>query len=339
LPQELISAVIPARNEEASVARAVESVATQAEVGEVIVVDDQSSDGTRGVLAGLERRIAELHVLETGELPAGWVGKNYAAWLGAGAATGDWLLFTDADTQHLPGSAARALADAAKHEAAIVSYSPEQELESFWERALIPVVYWRLSRKYPFEDVSDPSSPQAAANGQYLLIQRSAYAGIGGHAAVAGEILEDVALARRAKQAGCRIYFASGAGIVRTRMYRSFGAMWEGWTKNLYALMEWPGVALGNLVVWCGIVAALMIVGRRYFSELAWIVLAAPVAFVTVWAVQYAMYLRRNRYPVSYIRYFVPGVSLYAAARVASWWKTTRGTVEWKGRAYPAGTS
>jgi glycosyltransferase involved in cell wall biosynthesis len=338
LPQELISAVIPARNEEESVARAVESVAAQPEVGEVIVVDDQSSDATREVLAGLERRIKKLHVLETGELPAGWVGKNYAAWLGAGAATGDWLLFTDADTQHLPGSAALALADAEKHDAAIVSYSPEQELGGFWERALIPVVYWRLSKKYSFKDVSDPNSAQAAANGQYFLIQRSAYAAIGGHAAVAGEILEDVALARRAKQAGFRIYFESGAGTVRTRMYRSCGAMWEGWTKNLHSLMGWPGAAVGSFLVWCGIVAALIIIGRRYFAESAWIALAAPVGIVAVWGAQYAMYLRRNRYPISHIRYFVPGVCLYAAARVASWWKTTHGTVEWKGRAYPAGT-
>jgi GT2 family glycosyltransferase len=338
LPKELISAVIPARNEEASVARAVESVAAQPEVGEVIVVDDQSSDRTREVLAGLERRIAKLKVLETGELPAGWVGKNYAAWLGAGEATGDWLLFTDADTQHLPGSAARALADAASHDAAIVSYSPEQELESFWERALIPVVYWRLSKKYSFEEVSDPNSTEAAANGQYFLMERRAHTTIGGHAAVAREILEDVALARRAKQAGYRIYFASGAGIVRTRMYRSFGAMWEGWTKNLQLLMGWPGEALANFVVWCGILAALILIGRRYFVESAWIALFAPAGFVTLWAAQYSIYLRQNRYPPAYIRYFVPGVCLYAAARAASWWKTTRGTVEWKGRAYPAGT-
>ena len=334
----MISAVIPARNEEASVARAVESIAAQPEVGEVIVVDDQSSDGTREVLERLSKTVRKLQVLETGELPAGWVGKNYAAWTGAGAATGEWLLFTDADTQHLAESAARALADAASHDAAIVSYSPEQELESFWERALIPVVYWRLAKKFSFEDVNDPDSSQAAANGQYFLIDCAAYAAIGGHAAVAGEILEDVALARRAKQAGYKIYFASGAGIVRTRMYRSFGAMWEGWTKNLQLLMGWPGEALANLLVWCGIVAVLILIGGRYFGESAWIAVFAPVGFVTLWVGQYSLYLRRNRYPLSYIRYFVPGVCLYTAARSASWWKTTRGTVEWKGRAYPAGT-
>lgn len=336
----MISAVIPARNEEASVARAVESLAAQPEVGEVIVVDDQSSDGTREVLARLGQRIRKLHVLETGELPAGWVGKNSAAWLGAGAATGDWLLFTDADTEHLPGSAARALEDAAKHEAAIVSYSPEQELESFWERALIPVVYWRLSKKYSFEDVNDPGSPQAAANGQYLLIRRSAYAAIGGHAAVAGEILEDVALARRAKQAGYRICFASGAGIVRTRMYRSFGAMWEGWTKNLHRLMYGAGpAALGDLILWVGLGGAAGIIGARYIHSYGGLAIVVALGFLAGAGGEYAMYLRQNRYPVSYIRYFVPGVCLYVAARAASWWKTTRGAVEWKGRVYPARTS
>ena len=82
-----------------------------------------------------------------------------------------------------------------------------------------------------------PRLPDAAANGQFLLIHREAYTSIGGHAAVADQVLEDVALARRVKQAGLGLHFASGRGIVRTRMYRSFGAMWEGWTKNLYPLV------------------------------------------------------------------------------------------------------
>ncbi len=121
-------------------------------------------------------------------------------------------MFTDADTFHLPGSAARALRDAARHGADVVSYSPEQETPTFWERALVPFVYWRLSQRYPFDRVNDARSPDAAANGQYILMRREAYEAIGGHAAVAGEILEDVALARRVKESGYRIFFRSGAG-------------------------------------------------------------------------------------------------------------------------------
>src|ERR1700689_1051825 len=126
----MVSAIIPARNEEASIARAVESVATQAEVGEIIVVDDQSTDRTGAILVGLAARIPKLKILNTGDvLPPGWAGKNYAVSIGAAAARGDWLLFTDADTYHLHGSTRRALADAAKHDAALGSYSPEQEAD------------------------------------------------------------------------------------------------------------------------------------------------------------------------------------------------------------------
>src|SRR5271163_5374965 len=110
----VVSAIIPARNEEASIARAVESVAAQAEIAEVIVVNDQSSDRTGEILDELRARIPKLRVLAAGALPAGWTGKNYAASIGAAPAHGDWLLFTDADTYHLPGSMRRALSDAAE---------------------------------------------------------------------------------------------------------------------------------------------------------------------------------------------------------------------------------
>jgi len=95
----------------------------------------------------------------------------------------------------------------------------------------------RLARRFSYENVNDPSSTAAAANGQFLMMRRDLYDAIGGHSAVAGEVLEDVALAMRVKAAGHRISFGSGKGIVHVRMYRSFQAMWQGWKKNLYRLM------------------------------------------------------------------------------------------------------
>src|SRR5580693_8654835 len=233
----MVSAIIPARNEEDSIARAVESVATQPEIMEIIVVDDQSTDRTAAILAELAERIPKLKILHTRALPPGWVGKNYAVTRAADVAQGDWLLFTDADTCHMPGSARRALADAVDHNAVLVSYSPEQELGSFWERALVPFVYCRLCAKFTFARVNNPTLPDAAANGQFLMVLHDVYQKVGGHAAIADEILEDVALARSVKQAGYQIYFTAPIGTVRTRMYRSFSALWEGWTKNLYPLM------------------------------------------------------------------------------------------------------
>jgi glycosyltransferase involved in cell wall biosynthesis len=337
----LVSAIIPARNEEASIARAVESVAAQPEIGEVIVVNDQSTDRTGEILAQLAARIPKLRVFSTHDLPQGWVGKNYAASLGAAAATGDWLLFTDADTFHLPGSARRALADAVDHDAVLVSYSPEQELGTFWERALVPFVYCRLAARFSFARVNDPRRPDAAANGQFLMVLRDAYESVGGHAAVAGEIVEDVALARLVKREGYRIYFTAPIGVVRTRMYGSFAPMWQGWTKNLYPLMGGrPRSALLELEAFpLSETLALVLVWAILFRTehvSAWLLPAMFLGALAGAHLRYAVALYRNLFPVSLVQYYIPGACLYAAALVASWWKNTRGAVVWKGREYPA---
>jgi glycosyltransferase involved in cell wall biosynthesis len=265
-------------------------------------------------------------------VPSGWVGKNYAVSLGAAWATGDWLLFTDADGVHLPGSTARALADAAATGAGLVSYSPEQEMHTWWEHALIPFIYTRLSQKFPFDDVNNPASPAAAANGQYLLIRREDYARIGGHTAVAGEVLEDVALARLAKQAGVRLHFASGLGIIRVRMYRTFRSMWEGWAKNLFPLMGGESRSIGRelrgVVPWIPLLLLLLTP-----LHLIWGVLG--VALLAGRHAAYAATLRRNRFPAALALYYIPAVALYAAVLLSSEWRYAHGSVSWKGREYP----
>jgi glycosyltransferase involved in cell wall biosynthesis len=342
----MVSAIIPARNEEESIARAVESVAAQAEIGEVIVVDDQSTDRTGAILAELALRIPKLKILNTGDvLPPGWAGKNYAVSIGAAEATGDWLLFTDADTYHLSGSTQHALCDAVVRDAVLVSYSPEQEMDSFWERALIPFVYCRLANKFSFARVNDPARPDAAANGQFLLLLRDVYEKLGGHTAIAGQILEDVALARRVKGAGYGIYFAAPIGTVQTRMYRSFGAMWQGWTKNLYPLMGGRPMAalleISEVLPWAEmmVLAPIWIYSMLKHVPPTWVMGTFVLATLLGRVFHYGIDLSRNRYPVSYIKYYVPAVCLYCAALIASWWKNTHGAVHWKGRAYPAKTA
>jgi hypothetical protein len=336
----LISAIIPARNEEASIARVVESVAAQGEVGEVIVVDDESTDRTLEILRDLAMRNPKLRIIEAGELPRGWVGKNHAVTLGAAAAKGDWLLFTDADTFHLPGSAARALKDAAKYGADLVSYSPEQEFGSWWDRALIIFVFCRLGAKFPYDRVNDPKLPDAAANGQYVFVSRACYDAVGGHAALAGEVLEDVAFARRVKSSGHRIYLTTSKGVVRTRMYRSFGAMWEGWTKNLYALVGGtPAAASRELAVvlpWPAIICLLLYPPAASRSLTA-LDLAAAAGLLALWHGLYAVALSRSLLPASNIKYYIPGSVLYSAALVTSWRKSAQGKVGWKGRTYRVG--
>lgn len=306
----------------------------------MIVVDDESTDRTAAILAELASRTPKLKVMQGGGLPAGWVGKNHAVAMGAEAARGEWLLFTDADTYHLPGAMTRALADAAEHRAAMVSYSPEQEMGTWWERALIPYVYCRLASKFSYARVNDPALSEAAANGQFILVQRDVYEKAGGHAAVAGAVLEDVALARLIKGAGNGIYFSAPRGIVRTRMYRTFGAMWDGWTKNLYLLVggDLKSVArefLTSISLLGGVIAILLVIRGGASWDVRFLLYYTAVMIVALHGF-YGIGLHRNLYPASYIKYLVPGVCLYYAILIASWWKNTRGAVEWKGRKYSA---
>ncbi len=224
---------MPARNEEDCLGAGLESLLAQAGVElEVIVVDDGSTDRTRAIAESF----SGVRVISPGALAEGCSGKCNAVQAGANIARGDWFLFTDADTVHLPGSLARALAEAREHHADLLSYSPCQEVHGVIQRALMTIIFAELATTYRPQDVSDPNSPAAAANGQYLLITREAYRAVGGHAAIARTLLEDVALAAAVKRSGRRLFFRYGGDMVRTRMYRSIGALWEGWTKNLALL-------------------------------------------------------------------------------------------------------
>lgn len=329
VPPPSITAIVPARNEEAVIGGCVASLAEQPEIGEILVVNDQSTDKTAEIVRGLTATVANLRLLETQDVPAGWVGKNNAVFLGAKAAKKPWLLFTDADAELLPGAAKRALEIAQENEAALVSFSPEQITGTWYEKALIPFVYTRLAKHFSYEAVSDPKSPAAAANGQFLMIRRDAYDAIGGHASVAADVLEDVALARRAKAAGFRITFGPGKGIVRARMYRSFAAMWEGWKKNLYLLVGGSRFAVFReieaAIPWIPLV--LLLVGIRFPP-----VTFLAVLFLLMRQLTYGGELSGNGYPSSLIIYYVPAVILYCAVLWSSYRAHAKGKVAWKGR-------
>jgi glycosyltransferase involved in cell wall biosynthesis len=324
-----ISAIVPARNEEAVIASCVESLARQPEIAEILVINDQSTDKTAEIVHSLIAKIPHLRLLETQEVPAGWVGKNNAVFLGAKEAKSPWLLFTDADALLEPGATARALQIAQENSAALISFSPEQVTESWYEKSLIPFVYCRLARHFSYPAVNDAASPAAAANGQFLMIERDAYDRIGGHASVGAEVLEDLALAKRAKAAGFRLWFGSGQGIVRVRMYRSFGAMWQGWKKNLYVLIGGrPGAVFRELestIPW--IPLALIVLGFK-------IPMATflGVCFLLLRQFTYGLEISRNQYPFKFIIYYVPAVALYAGVLWASYRGHLKGKVEWKGR-------
>ena len=233
-----MSVIVPARNEEACLGACLESLAG------AVGCKFRNYRGKRWLqrrYTAIAQAVPSVRVVDAGPPPPGWTGKNNAMAAGAKVARGEWLLFTDADTVHKPGSLARAVAEAQKHGAALLSYSPEQEVHGFWEKAVMPVIFAELAATYRPSQVSDPRSTAAAANGQYILISREAYDAIGGHAVVSSSLLEDVGLARAVKASGRKIFFRYGADAVRTRMYRSFAQLREGWTKNLALLFPSPG--------------------------------------------------------------------------------------------------
>ena len=247
-PEELIelTVIVPARNEEDCLGACLESLVSQSEeifeLGkdwDLIVVDDGSTDRTAAIARGIAGvTVMEAEKLEPGQLGRAWTGKNNAVWTAARRARGRWLLFTDADTIHEPGGLRHGLHEAERHKVGMLSYSPRQIVKGLVQRSLMPLVFCELALAYPPARVSDPAQRIAAANGQFLLVEREAYRKLGGHASVAGEVLEDVELAVLAKRRKVGLRFRYADDIVTARMYRSTAAMVEGWTKNLQLLFN-----------------------------------------------------------------------------------------------------
>ena len=333
-----VSIVVPARNEERNLPKLLRSlIALDYPVYEVIVVDDASTDATPAIAdryaADTEGLVRVLHL--TGPEP-GWTGKTWACWQGGLAASGDWLLFTDADTEHEYGSLRAAVW--AAHEAGVAALSlfPRQQCASFWERLLLPFAYQQYFVGVRPACLSRTHGP-ALANGQYFLIQREAYASCGGHAAVAGSIIDDVALAGALKRAGHRLLACHGEELVRVRMYSGLGALAAGFQKNAFQFLRAQGAA-GALVV------ASTACNAGILGALAWAIYArAPlglgaaglaygsqVALLMPW--ERAFGVRRGYAllaPLAALTFTL--IALASMLRVL-----TGGRVSWKGRRYPA---
>ena len=235
-----VSVIVPARNEERNIERCVSSLLEQDyDHYEVIVVDDGSTDATGRILDQLAQQHPNGHrlwVLQLRDLPEGWAGKPHAIHRGVQEAQGDWLLFTDADTWHAPNALRSTLTQAIQEGSDMFTIGAEQELPSFWDRALMPMAYMGISMLYPPKLVNDPKSSVAVANGQYILIRHAVYNLIGGYARpdLRGTLLDDRDLARVVKENGFKLHFLDGSGLVHVHMYSTLREIWHGWRKNAY---------------------------------------------------------------------------------------------------------
>ncbi len=245
---ERVSVLIPARNEAPRIADCLRSVLAQVGVPdlEVLVLDDCSHDATAAVVqrvAGEDPRVR----LRDGHAPCpGWLGKPHACHQLAERATGEILVFVDADVRLSPDALAGAVDLLRGHGLALVSPQPRQIAVSPAERLVQPLLYWSVLTTLPLRVAErSPRSSFAAANGQLLVVDAAAYRAAGGHASVAGAVLDDIALARAVRAAGGRTTIVDGSRVATCRMYPDWPRLREGYTKSLWSAFGSPARAAG----------------------------------------------------------------------------------------------
>lgn len=240
-----ISVLIPARNEEKKIKKCVESVLRQDYPDfEVIVLDDNSEDATYKILKSIDGN-GKLKILKGKELEKGWTGKNFACHRLYEESKNEYILFADADTTMKPGALKNALKRLKQRNADLYSALPELELNTFWEKVLMPVLHFTTFTLLPYYIAEKGRSPQfAMAAGPFMLFKREAYEKTGGHEAIKNELVEDVRLAKKIKENGMRVVVDDGFDIYKCRMYSSFKEIWEGFSKNIFPGMGYSAPLL-----------------------------------------------------------------------------------------------
>jgi hypothetical protein len=258
-----LSIVVPARNEEAAVEQAMRTLlAVDYPDVEILAVDDRSTDRTGAILDGLAAESPRLRVLHVRELPAGWLGKNHALHLGARRASGEYILFTDADVHFEPTALRRAVRAAVDRGLDHLVLLPEVVVQGFWETLF--VTYFATGFVFIFLPwkVADPRSKVYVGVGAFNLVRREAYRRAGGHAALPMDVVDDLKLGKRLRESGARQEYGFSDGLVRVRWAVGLQGMVDALTKNMFAalgfrvasalsltltmllLVAWPGVGL-----------------------------------------------------------------------------------------------
>jgi chlorobactene glucosyltransferase len=334
-----VSIIVPVRNEIENIGTSLAGLTAQSclsRASSIIIVDDESQDDTAAVVQDRAALDSKIRLVAAGALPQGWVGKAHACWRGALLAEGDWLCFIDADVRPGPELVAAALATAEAQRIDVLSLHPLQELGSFWERVVIPAGLLMIACAKPFRMPSED-----AANGQFLLIRRDAYFAIGGHAAVRREICEDKALADLARQAGLRFRVLAAEQFARTRMYRDFASLWEGFSKNATEILGGGGLTLAVAIAafvfgWTALLLPPAI-AFAVFAELSWAAMTGGILAAAGSAVVIGIQCgtaRHFRIPAVFGIMLALGYTVAVCLACHSVLAQLRGRVTWKGRTY-----
>lgn len=335
-----VSVLVPARNEELNIERCVSSLLEQDYPEfEVLVLDDESTDGTAKILSHLAISARRLRLLSGRPLPAGWLGKHWACQQLAGAARGELLLFTDADTDHHPHMLRDAVIARRVEDADMLTGMPHEELMSWGEKLVLPVMHWALMSLLPLGPAHRLKSPHLSMGvGQFMLFTRSSYRALGGFEAIRGDPVDDMALARRTKSLGMRWRFLDLSARVRCRMYRGFRGAVDGLGKSAFP-------ALKNKV-WL-LALALVLLGWLYLGPvgtgLGRLIGVSPGAGALFWAasafglalVGWILVMRRFDYPWYRALFFPLSIALVMGIGVRSAFQYWRGEARWKGRTLP----
>jgi glycosyltransferase involved in cell wall biosynthesis len=236
----LISIIVPAHNEESMIKSCLESIIAQDYTDlEIICVNDRSTDRTASIVAELFEGKPNCKLISIKNRPSGWTGKCHALHEGVKYSTGDWLAFLDADSRLNSSALRQCLNEALKRKINLVTLSPKFELDTFWEKALVPTFAAMAAIIFPLAKVNNPNNPVATANGMFFIISRSAYEKIGGHCNVRDLAVEDIGIGKRVKASGLGLLFANGRNLLKTRMYSDLRQVLNGWTRILCAAMNY----------------------------------------------------------------------------------------------------
>ena len=332
-----VSVLIPARNEADVIERSIRSMIAQDYRNlDILILDDQSSDGTGDIARSITRSDDRVKVITGLPLPPGWIGKHWACHQLSQAADGALLLFTDADTWFGESTVSKAVATMLNSGDDLVSLVPSRETSSFLQRLTLPFIDWFALGCFPLTLAKKlDSSRVSMAFGQFLLFKRESYQQIGGHENIKDKIVDDVELGRRIKTYGLRLELLDGTSDVRCHMYRDNASLIDGFARNIFPSMgssilwftvAWPTIA------GIGVVPLTVLVARGLGLSLGVVPVVSSGVVLTLMTVSWCVALRRTPHPIWLALIHPIITSAILTLGLLSFARAKRGTLTWKNR-------